>query len=106
MFCLFGKEKNQRYCQISLSSSFTLLFRKNMLFWHHRWSVCDDSRDFGHESTQMSLSEEENEKEREENSQVLEPHRDSLLRNVMIIDDGPDALLFLKAFLEKSHIAK
>ena len=51
------------------------------------------------------MSTEEDEKEREENSQVLEPHRDSLLRNVMIIDDRPDALLLLKAFLEKSHIA-
>ena len=60
---------------------------------HHRGSVCDNSRDFGHESTQMS-SEEEDEKEREENSQVLKSHRDSLLRNVMIIDDGPYALLF------------
>ncbi|MFL6490831.1 MAG: hypothetical protein ACJ70M_04960 [Nitrososphaera sp.] len=51
------------------------------------------------------MSTEEDEKEREENSHVLESHRDSLLRNVMIIDDGPDALLFLNAFLEKSHIA-
>lgn len=42
----------------------------------------------------MSSEEEEDEKEREENSQVLESHRDSLLRNVMIIDDGPHALLF------------
>ena len=44
---------------------------------------------------------EEDEKEREENSHVLESsHRDSLLRNVVIIDDELDALLFLKAFLE------
>jgi hypothetical protein len=40
------------------------------------------------------LSSEEDEKEREENSHVLESLRDSLLRNVMIIDDELDALLF------------
>jgi two-component system, NtrC family, response regulator GlrR len=53
------------------------------------------------------MSSEEDEKEREENSHILESHRDGLLRNVMIIDDGPDALLFLKAFLEnKSYCVK
>jgi len=45
------------------------------------------------------MSSEEDEKEREEVNQVLESHQDSLLRNVMIIDDELDALLFLKAFL-------
>ena len=54
--------------------------------------LCDNSRGFGYESTQMSS--EEDEKEREEVSQVLESHQDSLLRNVMIIDDELDALLF------------
>jgi two-component system, OmpR family, response regulator ChvI len=38
--------------------------------------------------------------EREESNQVLESHRDNRLRNVMIIDDEPDALLSLKIFLE------
>jgi len=40
------------------------------------------------------LSSEEDKKEREENSHVLESHQGSLLRNVMIIDDELDALLF------------
>jgi hypothetical protein len=88
----FGKEKNQRYCQISLlSSSFTFLFRKNSSSGITA-GLCDNSRGLGYESTQ--LSSEEDEKEREENSHVLESHRDSLLRNVMIIDDELDALLF------------
>ena len=53
------------------------------------------------------MSSEEDEKEREENSHVLESHRDGLLKNVMIIDDRPNALLFLKAFLEnKSYCVK
>ena len=60
---------------------------------------CSNSRSFGHEFTQKS-SEEEEGHEQEENSQVLESHRDNRLRNVMIIDDEPDALLSLKIFLE------
>lgn len=38
--------------------------------------------------------------EQEDNSQILESYRDDRLRNVRIIDDGSDALLSLKAFLE------
>jgi CheY-like chemotaxis protein len=57
-----------------------------------------NSQSFDHEFTQNSSEEEEH--EQEENSQVLEAHRDNLLRNVMIIDDEPDALLSLKMFLE------
>jgi hypothetical protein len=33
------------------------------------------------------MSSEEDEQEQEENSHVLESHRDNLLRNIMIIDD-------------------
>lgn len=60
---------------------------------------CSNSRSFGHGFTQKS-SEEEEGHEQEENSQVLESHQDNRLRNVMIIDDEPDALLSLKLFLE------
>jgi 1-aminocyclopropane-1-carboxylate deaminase/D-cysteine desulfhydrase-like pyridoxal-dependent ACC family enzyme len=45
----------------------------------------DISRSFGYESTQMSS--EEDEQEQEENSHLLESHRESLLRSIMIIDD-------------------
>jgi len=44
------------------------------------------------------MSSEEDEQEQEENSHVLESHRENLLRNIMIIDDLSDALLLLKAF--------
>jgi CheY-like chemotaxis protein len=59
---------------------------------------CSNSRSFGHGFTQKSSEEEGH--EQEENSQVLESHQDNRLRNVMIIDDEPDALLSLKIFLE------
>jgi CheY-like chemotaxis protein len=58
---------------------------------------CSNSQSFGHEFTQKSSEEGH---EQEENSQVLESHRDNPLRNIMIIDDEPDALLSLKIFLE------
>lgn len=57
-----------------------------------------NSQSFDHEFTQKSSKEEE--LEQEENIQVLESHRDNRLKNVMIIDDEPDALLSLKMFLE------
>jgi len=59
---------------------------------------CSNSRSFGQGFTQKSSEEEGH--EQEENSQVLESHQDNRLRNVMIIDDEPDALLSLKIFLE------
>jgi two-component system, OmpR family, response regulator ChvI len=57
---------------------------------------CNNSRGFGYEST--GESEEQHKQEGE--SHVLKSHENNRRANIMIIDDEPDALLSLKAFLE------
>lgn len=59
-------------------------------------SLYNNSRSFGYES----LGESEEQHKQEEESHVLKSHKNNRHANVMIIDDEPDALLSLKAFLE------